>query len=206
MIINICCDTELKQDNKYGCEPETEAISFLTLARTLGLSVVGVSFHIGFCGNKVEAFNKGIDASAKLFNKAKEMGFNMYLLNIGGEFYEDKETSLNDVRKTYIKYNNILIKKIMFYYIFFQNIDAVNNALDKYFPPENNVTIIAEPGTSFVSSAFTLAAKIYSLKKTVAGKDHMKYIINDGSSFSGIINGHKVFVPIPLNVHFTLLT
>lgn len=205
MIINICCDTELKHDNKPGCEPETEAISFLTLARTLGLSVVGVRFHIGVCGNKVEAFNKGIDASAKLFNKAKEMGFNMYLVNIGEGFYEDKETLLNDVRKSYIKYNN---KKIMFYYIFFQIIDVVNNALDKYFPPENNVTIIAEPGTSFVSSAFTLAAKICSLKKIVAGKDHMKYIINDGiySSFTGVINGHKVFVPIPLNVHFTLLT
>lgn len=46
------------------------------------------------------------------------------------------------------------------------------------------------------------------MKKVEGDKDHMMYFINDGvyGSFSGVIYGHKDFVPKPLNVHFTLLT
>lgn len=120
MIIRICIDTELKYplSKKYGCDPQTEAPALLSLSNNLGLSVVGVSFHVGFCSNKVAAFKKGIDASANLFNLTKQLGFNMYLLNIGGGFSEDENSSLNDVRKSYIKYNNILIIKLMFYFFY----------------------------------------------------------------------------------------
>lgn len=95
-----------------------------------------------------------------------------------------------------------------FYYYIFQIIHTINNALNKWFPPENDVTIIAEPGRYFVGSAFTLATKIHSLKKVKENKDHIIYFINDGiyGSFSSVIYGHTVFVPEPLNVHFTLLT
>lgn len=41
--------------------------------------------------------------------------------------------------------------------------------VDLYFPPSTGVSIIAEPGSYFVSSAFTLAVNIVS--KEVVARD-----------------------------------
>ncbi len=46
---------------------------------------------------------------------------------------------------------------------------AVMAMVDLYFPPSTGVSIIAEPGSFFVSSAFTLAANIIS--KEVVARD-----------------------------------
>lgn len=46
---------------------------------------------------------------------------------------------------------------------------AVMSMVDLYFPPSTGVSIIAEPGSFFVSSAFTLAVNIIS--KEVVPRD-----------------------------------
>lgn len=43
--------------------------------------------------------------------------------------------------------------------------------VDLYFPPSTGVSIIAEPGSFFVSSAFTLAVNVIS-KEVVARDCH----------------------------------
>lgn len=45
--------------------------------------------------------------------------------------------------------------------------NAVVSMVDLYFPPSSGVCIIAEPGSFFVSSAFTLAVNVIS-KEMVA--------------------------------------
>lgn len=45
--------------------------------------------------------------------------------------------------------------------------NAVMSMVDLYFPPSTGVSIIAEPGSFFVSSAFTLAVNVIS-KEMVA--------------------------------------
>lgn len=58
------------------------------------------------------------------------------------------------------------------------------NMVDLYFPPSTGVSVIAEPGSFFVSSAFSLAVNIIS-KEVVArdyqdqehGEWHQIYII-----------------------------
>lgn len=44
------------------------------------------------------------------------------------------------------------------------------NMVDLYFPPSTGVSVIAEPGSFFVSSAFSLAVNIIS--KEVVARDY----------------------------------
>ncbi|XP_022172994.1 ornithine decarboxylase 1-like [Myzus persicae] len=181
LVIRIRCDateTQCPLGIKYGCDPLTEAPALMSLARDLGLSVVGVSFHVGSGCNEPAAFRRAIAASAAIFRLAQQLGFmNMYLLNIGGGFPGNKSTSLDKIA------------------------DIVNDALNEWFPPNNGVTIIAEPGRFFVASAFTLSTKIHSIKKRSNDENHIMYFINDGvyGSFNSILYDHSVVVPKPLN-------
>lgn len=101
MVIRIRCDASNSQcplGIKYGCDPETEAPTLMSLARDLGLSVVGVSFHVGSGCNEPAAFQRAISAAAAIFQLGQQLGFvNMYLLNIGGGFPGNKNTSLDKV-------------------------------------------------------------------------------------------------------------
>lgn len=76
--------------------------------------------------------------------------------------------------------------------------------MDKYFP-NNDVTIIAEPGRFYVSSAYTLACRIHSKREIVRnGKvENMMYFINDGvyGSFNCILYDHKVVTPVPIETY-----
>lgn len=47
------------------------------------------------------------------------------------------------------------------------------SVVDLYFPPCSGVSIIAEPGSYFVSSAFTLAVNIIS--KGMVARDHQDH-------------------------------
>lgn len=78
----------------------------------------------------------------------------------------------------------------------------MNDALDEWFPPNNGVTIIAEPGRYFVASAFTLSTQIHSIKKRSNDESHIMYFINDGvyGSFNNILYDHSVVVPKSLYV------
>lgn len=166
---------------KFGCDVITEAPSLLRLARSLELDVVGICFHVGSgCGEPL-AYRRSIAAAHELFELASNIGFNMQLLDIGGGFPGNKDTSIDMIS------------------------DVINEALDEYFPISSNVTIIAEPGRYFVASAFTLAAFIHS-KREIDDPDtglfnNMYYYINDGvyGSFNSILYDHAEVQPIPLS-------
>ena len=66
----------------------------------------------------------------------------MTLLDIGGGFPGSEDTKLK-----------------------FEEITAViNPALDKYFPADSGIRIIAEPGRYYVASAYTLAVNVIAKK------------------------------------------
>lgn len=48
--------------------------------------------------------------------------------------------------------------------------EVINGALDKFFPPDSGVQIIAEPGRYYVESAFTLAVNVIAKRVDI---DHM---------------------------------
>lgn len=52
-------------------------------------------------------------------------------------------------------------------FFFFKITNVINPALDKYFPSDSGVRIIAEPGRYYVASAFTLAVNIIAKKVVI---------------------------------------
>lgn len=188
MVIRIRCDAEVAQCQlgmKFGCNPKTEAPELLRLAYSLGVDVVGVSFHVGSgCGDP-PVFRKAIAAAREIFDYANTLGYNMYLLDIGGGYPGGHGTSIDKIA------------------------EIVNLALDTYFP-DPSVHVIAEPGRFYVSSAYTLACNIHSIRNVchedpITGKsvDHCMYYINDGvyGSFNCILYDHQHVVPQPLEKH-----
>lgn len=154
---------------KFGAAKEHTS-GLLSVAKDLGLNVVGVSFHVGSGASDPMAFYKAVYDAYEVFEQGRAYGFNMKVLDIGGGFcgdtFEDMATVLRE-------------------------------ALDEYFPPSRNVSIIAEPGRYYVSSAFTIACNVIA-RRTVEdpadpnNKNYMVYI-NDGlyGNFSSIMFDHQ---------------
>ncbi|KAK7583976.1 hypothetical protein V9T40_004939 [Parthenolecanium corni] len=182
MLIRIRSDASVSQcplGVKFGCNSVTEAPALMQLARTLGLDVIGVCFHVGSgCGEPM-AYRRAIARAHALFQLGDELGFNMHLLDIGGGFPGEKDSSIDTIA------------------------DVVNMALEDYFPPSSNVNVIAEPGRYFVASAFTLATLVYSkrmVRDPDTGEAVNMFYINDGiyGSFNSLMYDHAVVEPIPL--------
>ncbi|MGH0166505.1 UNVERIFIED_CONTAM: hypothetical protein FKN15_000335 [Acipenser sinensis] len=101
----------------------------------------------------------------------------MNLLDIGGGF-----PGLEDVKMKFAEFTAV-----------------INAALDKYFPVESGVGVIAEPGRYYVESAYTLAVNVIA-KKVVISEDEddgandrtLMYYVNDGvyGSFKCILLDH----------------
>ncbi|XP_074035724.1 ornithine decarboxylase [Leptinotarsa decemlineata] len=187
MVIRIRCDAEEAQcqlGNKFGCDPDTEAPELLRIAKSLGIDVIGVSFHVGSGCREPPVFRRAISASRKIFDFAETLGYQFSLLDLGGGFPGDKETSIDEIA------------------------DVINVALDDFFS-DLEVQVIAEPGRFYVSSAYTLACNIHSIRNVTQIDEetgelaiHRMYYINDGVlRFNCILYDHQVVNPVPLKEH-----
>ena len=71
--------------DKFGCSPEM-AIDLLIDAEKMGLEPQGLSFHVGSQQTNAMAWSKALKCAALLFNKLRQHGINLDLLNLGGGF------------------------------------------------------------------------------------------------------------------------
>lgn len=171
---------------KFGA-PLKACRGLLERAMDLGLDVIGVSFHVGSNCTDPDTYNQAISDSRYVFDMGEEFGFKMNLLDIGGGFPGSEDTKLK-----------------------FEDITAViNPALDKYFPADCGVRVIAEPGRYYVASAFTLAVNIIAKKvimndQSTSDEDDdgtndrtLMYYVNDGvyGSFNCILYDHAHCLP-----------
>merc|ERR1719481_1873412 len=88
LVLRIRCDALEAQcplGLKFGAQPE-DARPLLQIATKLGLSVIGVSFHVGSGCREPQVFERAIRDAKQVFEVAKEEGFHPYLLDIGGGF------------------------------------------------------------------------------------------------------------------------
>lgn len=129
---------------KYGCHPK-RARYLLDKAKNLGLEVIGVSFHVGSGCRDALAYSKAISSARDVMDMGTEIGFDMKVLDIGGGFPGQDSVQL--------KFEEVAT--------------VIKESLEKYFPPEANVRVIAEPGRYFVASAFTLVVNV-TAKRMVA--------------------------------------
>lgn len=144
---------------KYGAEME-DCESLLGVAENLGLKVVGIAFHVGSGASDPSSFAYGIAQARVLFNMARSMGITTFrVLDIGGGFVSDGGLGVS----------------------FSAAAAAINEALDKYFPANLGVTVIAEPGRYFAEESFTLAAQVFGRRvRERNGRKVAEYWINDG--------------------------
>jgi ornithine decarboxylase len=174
---------------KFGCEPVNGAPALLKLAATLGVKVVGISFHVGSGARDPAAFGIGIEHARNLFNIGKELGHPMDIVDLGGGYPGHHNPDIS----------------------FQQITTAINKALAIHFPPGYDAHIIGEPGRFFAASPFLLctsviaktriAANKISGQEADADKNAYMYYTNDGvyGSFNCILFDHVTPVGKPLD-------
>jgi len=70
---------------KYGAE-ENDWDVLLFTARTLGLDVIGVSFHVGSFASSPEVFEEAVRTAERAVDLAREHGYDPRIIDIGGGF------------------------------------------------------------------------------------------------------------------------
>eukprot|EP00470_Lotharella_oceanica_P002457 CAMPEP_0170166926 /NCGR_PEP_ID=MMETSP0040_2-20121228/469_1 /TAXON_ID=641309 /ORGANISM="Lotharella oceanica, Strain CCMP622" /LENGTH=455 /DNA_ID=CAMNT_0010404781 /DNA_START=147 /DNA_END=1514 /DNA_ORIENTATION=- len=174
---------------KYGASLDDVA-SLLETAKTLGLNVRGVSYHVGSGCCSVEAFHSAVVAARAAFDMGANQGFKFDILDIGGgfpgQFLPNDDTAG----------------------ISFQAItDTLGPALDLYFPETSGVRLIAEPGRFYATASHTLATSMIGRREPSGMRINVKadtyelklepapgfmYYINDGlyGSFNCVMYDH----------------
>ena len=171
MVLRIRCDAKRAQQllgSKFGVLPK-DGPRLIALAVKLGIDLVGISFHVGWGCDEPEVFERCIVIGRQLFDlAARDFGISMTLLDLGGGYPGHRCSSINAIAT------------------------IVNSSLELYFPKGCGVDIIAEPGTYYVASAFTLATRIHGRRQLTdddeTNSDRLQtlddtsyfYYVNDG--------------------------
>ncbi|KAB0805579.1 hypothetical protein PPYR_02549 [Photinus pyralis] len=167
-VIRIRYDSNAKVvlGTKFGCDPYTEAPGLLELAKSVGIDVVGVSFHVGSGSKDFVSFYNAIHSANHVFGIAKDLGLHFDLLDIGGGFPGKPSDSI----ETFAEH--------------------VNAAIEECFS-DPKIRIISEPGMYFVESAFTLACSIYGVTESVVQDENVyNYFVSDGvfGNFTSVVS------------------
>ncbi|MBI5699551.1 type III PLP-dependent enzyme [Candidatus Saganbacteria bacterium] len=151
--------------SKFGVEPG-DAPNLIEQAFKMGLTVEGLSFHVGSQCLNIENYLNALEASAGIFAEMGSRGWRLKLLNIGGGFpvpYDD---------------NVIAFTKLA---------GKLRREIDRLFPKE--VEIVAEPGRFIAATSATLVVSIVGKARR---DDKMVYYIDDGvyGTLSGVVFDH----------------
>ena len=151
--------------SKFGCDPG-EAVDLIDASFAMGLTVEGLSFHVGSQCTNFLNFVQALNKAAAVMQEARSRGHELPILDIGGGFPAPYH---RDVRP-------------------FEELAArINAEIDRLFPAETQ--FIAEPGRFIVATAATAVARIVG-KTRRDGKTC--YYIDDSvyHTYSGIIFDH----------------
>jgi ornithine decarboxylase len=152
--------------SKFGAAPG-EAVDLILAADKVGLTVEGISFHVGSQTTNFGNYVAAINLAANIFKEARDRGYSkMNLLDIGGGFPAPYDATVKPFREL---------------------AGIINRELNRLFP--KNIQILAEPGRFLCATAATAISKIIG-KAVREGK--LCYYVNDGvyHTFSGVIFDH----------------
>jgi len=152
--------------SKFGAAPG-EAVDLILAADKVGLTVEGISFHVGSQTTNFKNYVAAINLAANIFKEAKDRGYTkMNLLDIGGGFPAPYDETVKPFREL---------------------ASIINREINRLFP--KNIQILAEPGRFLVATAATAISKIIG-KAVREGK--LCYYVNDCvyHTFSGVIFDH----------------
>jgi ornithine decarboxylase len=152
--------------SKFGCDPG-EAVDLIEAAEHAGITVEGLSFHVGSQTTNFQNYVQALALAAEIFQEARLRGFTkMNQLDIGGGFpapYDENVKPLEDLAR------------------------ILSSEIKRLFPKD--VAILAEPGRYLVATACTLVAEVIGK----ARRDGRQcYYINDGlyHTYSGVLFDH----------------
>jgi ornithine decarboxylase len=152
--------------SKFGAAPG-EAVDLILAADKVGLTVEGISFHVGSQTTNFGNYVAAINLAANIFKEARDRGYSkMNLLDIGGGLPAPYDATVKPFREL---------------------AGIINRELNRLFP--KNIQILAEPGRFLCATAATAISKIIG-KAVREGK--LCYYVNDGvyHTFSGVIFDH----------------
>ena len=159
--------SQVEMSSKFGCEPG-DAMGLVDAAFDRGLTVVGLSFHVGSQCTNFDNYAAALAITAELFHAARKKGYPLNLIDIGGGFpvpYDAQSPRFERLAR------------------------LLNREFARLFP--DDIEILAEPGRFMVATAATLVSEIIG-KARRDGK--VFYHINDGvyHTFSGVVYDHWV--------------
>ena len=152
--------------SKFGASPG-EAVDLILEADRAGLTVEGISFHVGSQTTNFENYVQSLALTANIFQEARDRGYTkMNLLDIGGGFPAPYDSTVRPFRE---------LAKV------------INTELERLFPKD--IQVLAEPGRFLAAVCGTSIAAVIG-KAVRDGKTC--YYINDGvyHTYSGVIFDH----------------
>lgn len=152
--------------HKFGAD-SSRWEGFLRLIQEKGLTLVGISFHVGSGASSAAPYKAAIQDARAFYDLAKTYGYTLSIVDIGGGFTSH---DLKDIP------------------------EVIQEAKATYFPSELGCRFIAEPGRFFAETSGYLATNIIGIRKTETTRD---YWITDSlyGSFNCIFYDH--YMPIP---------
>ncbi len=155
--------------SKFGCEPG-DAVGLIEAAHDAGLTVEGLSFHVGSQTTNFQNYVQALHLAAGVLREARARGFTkMIQLDIGGGFPAPYDQNVRPLREL----GRLLRTEIR-----------------RLFP--RDIAVLAEPGRFIVATACTLVAEVIG-RAVRDGKPC--YYINDGvyHTYSGIVFDHMKY-------------
>jgi ornithine decarboxylase len=154
-------EAEWPLSRKFGCS-SSMVIPLMHTAKEAGLEPVGVSFHVGSQTRHPHMWYDILDFVSGIWNNAKEEGFNLTLLNIGGGFPAYYGVDITEPEE----YGSSII-------------DAVK---ERFGDVEY---IMAEPGRGLVGNAGAIAAEVLLVSRK-HDDDPVRWVYLNIGKFHGL--------------------
>jgi len=160
---------------KFGCHPDM-AYDLLVMAKNLGLTPYGVSFHVGSQQRDIGIWNEAIAKATYLFNSLdEEEGIRLSMINMGGGFPAHYITPTNEL-KDYAS--------------------EITRYLQDDFG-EDVPMIVLEPGRSLVGDCGVLTSEVVliSRKNNTALQ---RWVYQDSGKFNGLVETMDECIKYPV--------
>ncbi|WP_077289782.1 MULTISPECIES: type III PLP-dependent enzyme [unclassified Thermosipho (in: thermotogales)] len=151
-------DADWPLTRKFGTSVD-HAIKLVKYASKLGLNPIGVSFHVGSQNYRPDNWQVAIREVSVIFEEAKRMGIDMYMVNTGGGMP--------------VKYSKEipLIEEIC---------DVINKSIVEYIGEDT--LVVLEPGRSMVGNAGAMVTSVILRSK----KGDENWVYTDAGVFHGL--------------------
>lgn len=147
---------------KFGCDEEM-AVDLLSHARALGLTPIGVSFHVGSQQTDPSKWHTPIATASRIFHGCAAGGVDLAFLNLGGGLPAQYRTPIPTLGAY---------------------AEAIEVALTQYFG-SSRPQIIIEPGRYLVGDAGVLRSEILLIAKK-SRRASIRWVYLDAGRYNGL--------------------